>query len=140
MTDNVRHITEIPRSAGGQFARGNPGRPKGAKGRKGREVLEQIKALTPEALTALKAALDANERWAVELVLSKVIPTAGRLMEYHDTTSDDVHEALRTGEISATEAKDLSAAIAKLSEIEGVEQLKERLAEIESQLNGSARK
>lgn len=131
MSDNIAKLpVGLPRENNGRFAVGGPGRPKGAKGKKSREALEAVKSFGPEALQKLWEAVTAGERWAVEFVLEKLLPTS-RTIEFEDVTPNDVTEALRNGDISASEAKDISTALAKLAEIGEFAKMQERLAALE---------
>ncbi|WP_338608070.1 hypothetical protein V6617_16815 [Pelagibacterium nitratireducens] len=119
------------RTPRGQFAKGSGGRPHGVKGKKSREALEQVKSFGPDALAALRESVVAKERWAVEYVLNRLLPSSGRLIEFEDMTPEDVSGALKDGDISPVEAKDVAAALAKLAEVSDIEQLRERLDELE---------
>lgn len=136
MSDNVAklQVPAIPRNNDGRFAKGSPGRIKGAKGKKSREALEAVKSFGPDALQKLWEAVHAGERWAIEFVLDKILPTS-RTVEFDDVTPDDVTEALRNGDISASEAKDIATALAKLAEIGELAELKSRLSALEDAIH-----
>ncbi|ANV24124.1 MULTISPECIES: hypothetical protein [Agrobacterium] len=138
MSQNTAKLS-IPRQSNGLFAKGGPGRPVGAKGKKSREALEAVKSFGPEALRKLQDAVSAGERWSIEFVLDKLLPT-NRAIEFEDATPEDVKEALKAGDISAAEAKDIATALAKLAEIGELSEMKERLAALEKALqDGNSR-
>ncbi len=130
MSDNIAKLPVLPRNNDGRFAKGGPGRPVGAKGKKSREALESVKSFGPDALQKLWEAVQAGDRWAVEFVLDKILPTS-RTVEFEDVTPDDVTEALRAGDITAAEARDVATALAKLAEIGELAEMKERIASLE---------
>lgn len=131
---NIRTLSDANRDLLGRFSNGNPGRPKGAKGKQSRQALETVKSFGQEALQKLSRAVADGERWAVEFVLEKILPTS-RTIEFEDATPEDVTEALKAGDITAAEAKDIATALAKLSEISGLEEIKAKLAELEKAIN-----
>lgn len=137
MTTHANTNFSVVRLAGGKFAPGSGGRPKGAKAKVSRELLAQVKALGPDAIAKLQEALGKGERWAVEIVLAHVLPKDGRTIEFEDATPDDVREALRNGDITASEAKDVAAALARLADVDAIEELRSRLDELERMLNGA---
>ncbi len=122
-TDNKREITA--RDQYGRFITGNSGRPYGAKGKASREALEQIKMMKAGALQKLWEAVIAGERWAIELVLSKVLPNS-RTIEFEGLTPQDIKEAVICGDISPDEAKALSSITKNISEMEFLEQIRAR--------------
>lgn len=134
-SDNQRKITE--RDAFGRFAEGNSGRPLGAKGKASREVLENIKSMKGDALKKLWEALSRGERWAVEYVLSRVLPEQ-RTIEFEGVTPDDIRTALKAGDISPDEAKALANVAKNLGEMEMLEMIHSRVKELEEALNDPA--
>lgn len=130
MTHSSANLSAIPRAAGGRFAKGGPGRPVGAKARVSRDLLAQVKALGPDAVNKLREAVASGERWAVELVLQHVLP-AGRSVEMEGLTADDLREAVANGDLSISEGKDAAAALAKLAEIDSIDALAARIADLE---------
>lgn len=115
MTDNQPHLTG--RDIVGRFAAGNPGRPLGAKAKVSREVLEQIKLMKDGAMQKLWEAVNMRERWAIEFVLSKVLP-ANRTIEFEGLESEDIKAALMSGDISPDEAKAISTVMKNANEME----------------------
>lgn len=122
-TDNKREITG--RDPFGRFTVGNTGRPYGAKGKTAREALEHIKWMKDGAIQKLWEAVYAGERWAIEFVLSKVLP-ASRTIEFEGLTPEDIRVALMSGDISPDEAKAISTATKNTSEMEFLEQMRAR--------------
>lgn len=125
-----------PRDNLGRFQKGGaPGRPFGAKGKKSREALEQIKSFGPAAIQKLWDAVNAGERWAVELVLNKILPTS-RTIEFEGLEIDDIREAFKQGSISTSELKDIVSSLEKIANVEEMDQLRERLDKLEAIANG----
>ncbi len=122
-TDNKQEITA--RDQFGRFAIGNPGRPCGAKGKTSREALESIKQMKEGAIFKLWEAVNKGERWAIELVLSKVLPNS-RTIEFEGLTPDDIKFALVSGDISPDEAKCISIAAKNINEMDFMEQMRTR--------------
>ena len=138
--DLIRNLTDNGRDQRGRFASvpGNIGRPFGAKGRQGREMFQKLKDLAPKAFEKLCEALDRGDRFAIEFILNRVLPQS-RLVEFEGTTVDDVKAALQNADISAAEANEMSATLAKLSEIGELNDLRARLTELENLLLQQAR-
>lgn len=123
LTDNKPHFTG--RDLSGRFATGNPGRPYGAKGKISRAALEQVKWMKDGAIQKLWEAVNAGERWAIEFVLSKVLP-ASRTIEFEGLGPEDIRAALMSGDISPDEAKALSIVTKNTDETEFLEQMRAR--------------
>lgn len=120
----------------GRFQKGGaPGRPKGAVGRKSRASLEQIKSFGPQAIAKLWEAVNAGERWAIELVISKIIPTNSRAIEWEGVDIEDAKEALKSGDISISEFRELVSSLAKLVELSELEEIKTKLDALEKIAN-----
>lgn len=134
MTDNIARLPAIPRDAAGRFAKGGPGRLVGAKGKRTREALETIKSFGPEAMQQLWKQVQAGERWAVEYVLNKILPTS-RTIEFEDIEADDIKQALRVGDITTAEAKEMTAALSKLVEISEIAEMKAKIEELSRLIN-----
>lgn len=123
VTDNKQNLTG--RDELGRFAAGNPGRPYGSKGKTSRDTLERIKLMNEGAIQKLWEAVNNGERWAIELVLSKVLP-ASRTIEFEGLTSKDVLTALVSGDISPDEAKTISATLNNIKEGDFLEKMRTR--------------
>ena len=121
--DNKRNLTG--RDTLGRFSIGNPGRPHGSKGKISRVALERIKLMNEGAIQKLWEAVNKGERWAIELVLSKVLP-ASRTIEFEGVTSADIITALVSGDITPDEAKSISSALKNIKESDFLEQARAR--------------
>ena len=122
-TDNKREFTG--RDDSGRFATGNQGRPLGAKGKVSKEALEAIKGMRNMAIQKLSDALSSGERWAVELVLEKVLPTSG-LSEVNSCDAEAIKAALIAGDICPSEAVSLCGAANAISLLERNEFFRKR--------------
>lgn len=131
-TDNQRQITG--RETNGRFAKGNSGRPKGAKGKTSKEALERVKAMKDGAIQKLWEAVNHGERWAIEFVLSKVLPT-GRTLELEGVAPHIVENAVMDGEISFDEAKNLASTLRSLKEMQELDEIATRLSNLEMAVN-----
>lgn len=125
------HISNGARDSQGRWLRG-PGRPIGSKNKISSELAKQIRALGPRAVEALASAIDEKQSWAVQLVIKMVVP--GRLIEMHGSEPADIRSAFETGEISADELRTISAGLEKLASVESIEELRERLTELEAMI------
>lgn len=132
MTGNIAKLS-VQRDQTGRFLPGNGGRPKGALAKHSRTLLAQVKAMGPDAVQKLWEALQARERWAIEMVLSHVLPR-DRVLEWEGVEPEDIREAIRTGDIGSDEAARLATTLAKLSEIEDLASVRERLDELEKMM------
>tara|TARA_B100000780_G_scaffold188715_1_gene132694 strand:- start:1994 stop:2395 length:402 start_codon:yes stop_codon:yes gene_type:complete len=127
MTDDLRKN----RDSNGRFTKGSPGRPIGSKNKTPRAVLNRIKAMDEMAIQKLWEAVCLQEKWAIEYVLNKILP-ASRTTELEGLTPDDLRAAITEGDISPDEGKSLSAIIKNLKEIESLDEIKERLDDLEA--------
>ncbi|RWD31159.1 hypothetical protein [Mesorhizobium sp.] len=136
-TANVVHILS-DRDSKGRFAVGKAkGRPVGAVARVSRDLLKQVKALGPRAIDKLTEALDANQEWAIKLILQHCLPK-GRAVEFEDMTVDDLLAAAKSSDISLEEFRTAVDAMAKVHDIQELDQLRERIDQLEAMLNGKA--
>jgi len=136
--DNVAKFPPIPRTEGGLFAKGGPGRPKGARGKAAKATLDRIKSFGPDALQALYEAIQAKERWAVEYCLNKLVPHNSRTIEFEGMDVDDIREAFKSGDISVSELKDIVSALEKIANVEEVDTLKQRIEHLEAVANAKS--
>lgn len=123
MTDNLRKNTV--RDSQGRFTNGNHGRPLGAKNKTPKAVLKQIQAMEQAAVQKLWEAVCSGEKWAVEFVLSKILP-AQRTIEMENLSAKDVKQALQDGDITPEEARTMTLALKPLMELESFELWQER--------------
>lgn len=135
MSANVA-ILPAQRDPTGRFLPGGPGRPKGALAKHSRTLLAQVKAMGPDAVQKLWEALTTGERWAIELVLSHVLPR-DRALEWEGVEPDDIREAIISGDIGSDEASRLATALAKISEIEDIATIRDRLDELEEAIRNA---
>ncbi|MEF2551870.1 hypothetical protein VQ042_10940 [Aurantimonas sp. A2-1-M11] len=112
------------RDASGRFTPGNGGRPVGARGKAPRQLLSAIRTMGPVAVERLWRAVHAGERWAIECVLTHILPR-DRTIEFDAVTAADIREALASGDLSASEASNIATALAKLHELEIAERSKQ---------------
>lgn len=134
MSGDKEHTStrEAYRPAGSKhFAAGNPGRPAGSKNKRSIEALRSVQAMDGIAMTALQAAVLKGEAWAVQFVLGTLVPRVGRTIEVDGLSADEVIELAREGALTTGEMKDLSAAIAKLRQIDDIDELRAKIAELE---------
>ena len=82
MSDENRSGNEHARDQRGQFlpgASGNPaGRPKGIPDKRVQLKEQLLGTLLPKAIQKLEAAIDKDEKWAIELVVETPAETASR--------------------------------------------------------------
>lgn len=133
--DNVRSISDMGKDQRGRFTSSpnNIGRPKGAVNRVTRELLATVKDLGPIAILKLTEAVTNGDKWALEYVLNRILPQS-RTIEFENIDADNVKQALCDGTITTGEAKELSATLAKLSEITDLKTLRLRMEELEKLL------
>lgn len=86
------------------------------------------------AVANLSDALDAKEQWATTLVLRYVLPNA-RTQEMHGADPEDIQAAFIDGDISADEMKAIATAIEKLKSVADIDDLRNRLSELEQLVN-----
>ncbi len=134
MSDNARKstLTHLPT---GKFAPGNPGRPKGSRNKVSNAALQAVKGMSDDAITQLKSRLDAGDWQAITFVLERILPR-GRLIELDGISPEDVMSQMLSGEVTTLEAKEISAALKNLNEINDLKEVKEKLAFLERILSG----
>jgi hypothetical protein len=136
----MNNVTPLPiasdnngRDLRGRFASGNIGRPYGAKAKHSRELMKVVRAMGPRAVEKLSNGIDNNERWAVELVLKYCLPSA-RTIELEGAEPEDIKQAFISGDLSADEAKSIATALEKLKNVSDLDDLRNRLADLEKLL------
>lgn len=122
----------------GRFVSGpaNTGRPVGARNRQSAELMKIVRAMGNRAAANLSDALDAKEQWATTLVLRYCLPSS-RTQEMHGADPEDIKEAFVAGDISADEMKAIATAIEKLKSVADIDDLRNRLGELEQLLNAN---
>ncbi|MCA6120342.1 hypothetical protein J6500_00260 [Bradyrhizobium sp. WSM 1704] len=120
----------------GRFVSGpaNTGRPVGSRNKQSAELMKIVRAMGNRAAANLSDALDAKEQWATTLVLRYCLPSA-RTQEMHGADPEDIKEAFIAGDISADEMKAIATAIEKLKSVADIDDLRNRLSELEQLLN-----
>lgn len=134
MADNVRFLTANDgRDKLGRFApgKGNIGRPVGAKAKVSRDLLAQIKAMGPMAIQKLWEAVANGDQWAVQAVMQYTLPK-DRTIAFEGATPDDITAALEAGDISAAEANQIANALAKLATVNDLDEIKNKIIELEA--------
>jgi len=84
-----------------------------------------------QAVTNLLDALNAKEQWATTLVLRYALPPT-RTVELDDAEPETIKQALIDGDISTNEAKEIATVIEKLKSVANIDDLRNRLAELEA--------
>ncbi|WP_445216187.1 hypothetical protein ACKWRH_28255 [Bradyrhizobium sp. Pa8] len=115
---------------------GNTGRPRGSRNKQSAELMKVVRAMGNRAVANLSDALDAKEQWATTLVLRYCLPSA-RTQEMHGAEPEDIKEAFIAGDISADEMKAIATAIEKLKSVADIDDLRDRLGELEQFLNAN---
>lgn len=131
MADGNVAIFTAPRDATGKFLKGGPGRSKGALAKHSRTLLAQVKAMGDTAVEGLWTALQANERWAIEMVLSHVLPR-DRALEWNGVEPDDIREAICEGDLGIDEAARLATALVRLNDATSLDDLRKRIDDMEA--------
>ncbi|MBO7705389.1 MAG: hypothetical protein J6S68_07030 [Acinetobacter sp.] len=137
MTDNSvenRNIT-AGRAKDGKFTHGNPGRVPGSRNRVSSATMQELKNLAPSALTVLKNGLERDDVKAATYVLDRILPNQ-RTVELENADVVSIINALTNGDVSPDEARLISQSIARLREVEELDRVKDRLAEVERLLKG----
>ena len=116
----------------GRFLRG-PGRQFGSKNKQAAELMKAVRAYGPRAVEKLSTALDNNERFAIELILKYCLPSA-RTIEMEGAEPEDIKQAFISGDLSAEETKSIATAMEKLKNVQDLDDLRDRLAELEKLL------
>lgn len=121
----------------GRFASGpgNVGRPRGTKNAVSRNALQAVQALSDLAIAKLRERIDLGDMAAIKLCLEYTLPRGGRTVELETTGADDVGEALAAGDLSPEEADKIASAFGKLQNIHQVEELRQRLDELEAAMS-----
>jgi hypothetical protein len=137
---NLRNLTVDGRDPRGRFASGpnNLGRPVGAKNKQSAELMKSVRAMGPRAVEKLSAALDNNERFAIELVMKYCLPPS-RTIEMEGAEPEDIKQAFVAGDLSADETKSIATAMEKLKNVQDLDDLRERMSELEALLSQRSR-
>lgn len=122
-------MTYNDRDSKGRFEKGKAlGRPHGVKNKA--PSLAQLRAMEQSALAKLWEAVNAREKWAVMYVLDRLLPQQ-RTVEFEGLDIPDLKAALTSGDISIEEGKSLSVTLKNIEELDSLNDVRERLAELE---------
>lgn len=132
MTDSSP-ISTVVRMPDGRFGVGSGGRIPGTKNRISNEALMAVRSMKDEAITQLRSKLERGEWDAIVFVLSRILPKDRPLM-LDDPSPDSIASALANGEISPEEGRAVATAFAHLKDIDQVDELRNRLAELEARV------
>lgn len=121
----------MTRSSDGKFRAGSPGRPRGSKNRISNEALAAVRSLKDEAFLRLQEKLTAGDWNAIVFVMERILPR-GRTIELPDASPSEIKAAMIEGQITTAEARDIATALEKLSNVEDLEAIKAKLAELEA--------
>jgi len=127
--DNSKGLRD---GSNGRWLRG-PGRKFGSKNKQAAELMKVVRAMGPRAVEKLATALDNNERWSVELILKYCLPPS-RTIEMEGAEPEDIKQAFIGGDLSADETKSIATAMEKLKNVQDLDDLRERLSELETML------
>lgn len=128
MPDNLPISTD--RDALGRFGPGNGGRMPGSRNKVSSAAMQAIKDMSSEALSALRARIQAGDMQAIAFCLDRILPK-GRTVELFSTDPLAISDAVANGDLTTAEAKDLAAALAKLRDLAELDDLKTRIDELE---------
>ena len=125
------------RNERGQFINGNPGnggRRPGSRNAINSEFASAIKQMSGEALRSLRELLAKNDLTATLWVAERIVGK-GKLVEI-EATPDALKDALADGVLDTKQASDMANVLAKLSDIESVDALREELAALRRLIEG----
>lgn len=112
------------------------GRKPGSRNVATRKSARAITDLHSLAFARLRELLDAGHPETVRFVIAALIPAGGRAVELDDPSPDGLADALASGTISPAELANISAGLRSLKELQDLEAVQARLAEIERLLKG----
>jgi hypothetical protein len=121
------------RDTNGRWIKGFGGRPKGVKNHCA--SLAQIKGLEQTALQKLFENILKGDSKSIFYVLDRCLPK-DRTLEFHDLDISNLKEALTTGQLSIQEGKELSVTLKNVEELESLNDVRERLADLELAAKG----
>ncbi len=114
----------------GRFQKGKAtGRPLGSKNHS--VSITRLKKMEEQALAKLYACVLNGDMKAIQYVLDKILPK-DRTIEFHGLETEDLKEALVTGQLSIAEGKELSVTLKNLEELESLNEVRKRLADLEA--------
>lgn len=107
------------------------GRPIGAKGKATKASASAIQSLHDLAFQKLTELLIAGNPSIVEFVVKSLLPTGGRAVQLDDFSADGLMDAVSNGVISPSELRQIAAGIEKIRNVQELDGMKARMAEIE---------
>lgn len=123
-------MTLDDRDSKGRFEKGKAkGRPFGTKNHA--VSITRLKMMEEHALAKLYACVLNGDMKAISYVLDRILPK-DRTIELHGLEIEDLKEALTSGQLSIAEGKELSVALKNIEELESLNDVRKRLAELES--------
>lgn len=114
----------------GRFAPGNPGKPKGARTKFSQATLQEIVNLKDDAVQVLKNRLAANDGDAARWILERIVGRNARFVEISGVSPGEIAQDVTDGALTVDEAKDLSLAVSRLTQVEKVEELERQFEEL----------
>jgi hypothetical protein len=130
-TDNDKS-KGIRDDSNGRWLRG-PGRKFGSRNKQSAELMKTVRAMGPRAVEKLATALDADQQWAILLILKYCLPSS-RTIEMEGADPEDIRHGVIAGDLSPDEAKSIATAMEKLKGIQDLDDLRARLSELEKLL------
>ncbi len=122
------------RDGSGRFTPGNPFTRRGSKNKVSRDALTAVQGLSSLAILRLRERIEAGDMQAIRLTLEYTLPRGGRTIELDTANPLEWADALAHGEVSPAEAATASQALAKLTEIAELDELRKRIDELEGVL------
>ncbi len=135
MSDTERSSTVL-HLPNGRFAPNNPGRPQGSKNRISNEALTAVRGMKDDAIEQLRTKLEKGDWEAVVFVLNRILPK-DRPVELDDMSPTTIATALANGDLTPEEGRAIAATVARLNEIGELEQLRERIQQLEQMIAGN---
>lgn len=124
-------IFSVQRLPSGKFAPGSGGRPPGSKNKVSQAALQAVKGMADDAIVQLKQRLDNGDWLAISFILERILPR-GRLVELDGISPSEIMNQMLSGAITTVEAKDISAALKSLNEINDMKEVRDKLAFLEN--------
>lgn len=123
-----------PRTEGGRFGPGNPGRMPNSRNAVSRKAMSHLHDLSDAALEGLTAAVTAGDFKAISYVIDRLIPS-GRIVQL-DPTTEGIKEAIQDGDLSISELRELAQALSGLKALTELETLRNEVEDLRRLLRG----
>lgn len=138
MTANSDEDVNPPiRDERGRFLRGNPGRPPGTRVKLSKRALRQVHDNFDLLIGVLIYKALEGDTDAAKFLLSLGLPK-DQPVDLPELSAQSVADAVMSGEVTPTEGRTLATTLAKLREVQDVDELRARLEELERSLAGRA--